>query len=161
MYNLALNYVQNTDDAAEITQDVFVIIHQSLEGFAARSALSTWVYRITINKCLDHLKAKKRRKRFAFLSSLFSDTTGELRQEVSHFEHPGVIMEQKEAVERIFRLMNELPDNQKTALILGKIEHKSQLEIAEIMNLSPKAVESLIQRAKNNLSKKLSDNEGK
>jgi len=53
-----------------------------------------------------------------------------------------------------------LPDNQKTALILHKIENKTQAEVAEIMQTSPKAIESLIQRAKTNLSKKLNTNEG-
>jgi RNA polymerase sigma-70 factor (ECF subfamily) len=57
-------------------------------------------------------------------------------------------------------MINELPNNQRTALILHKIEQKLQVEVAEIMNLSPKAVESLIQRAKTSLSKKLNNSEG-
>ncbi len=52
-----------------------------------------------------------------------------------------------------------MPDNQKTALILHKIEQKSQVDVAEIMNLSPKAVESLVQRAKTNLAKKINHGE--
>ena len=70
-------------------------------------------------------------------------------------------MEHKESISKIFKLINELPENQKTALILSKIEQKSQAEIAEIMGTSNKAVESLIQRAKTNLSKKLEGSEGK
>ncbi|NQW41974.1 MAG: hypothetical protein HQ463_00890 [Bacteroidetes bacterium] len=56
--------------------------------------------------------------------------------------------------------MNELPNNQKTALIIPKIEQKSPAEVAEIMNISSKALESLIQRAKTNLSKKIDNSEG-
>jgi RNA polymerase sigma factor (sigma-70 family) len=160
VYNLALHYVQNREDAQEIMQDVFIAVHKSLETFEERSKLSTWIYRITINKSLDHIKALKRKKRFAFLSSLFSVGNHELPA-LSEFDHPGVMMEQKEALQHIFSLINELPPNQKTVLILGKIEHKSQQEIAEIMNLSSKAVESLTQRAKTNLEKKLNHNEGK
>jgi RNA polymerase sigma-70 factor (ECF subfamily) len=56
-------------------------------------------------------------------------------------------------MKRIFNAINSLKSNQKTAIILHKIEHLSQQQIAEIMEISPKAVESLIQRAKQKLYK--------
>ena len=76
------------------------------------------------------------------------------------YNHPGILLEHKEGLDNLFKKINELPDNQKTALILHKIEQKSQAEVAEIMNTSPKAVESLIQRAKTNLSKRIDNSEG-
>jgi len=75
-------------------------------------------------------------------------------------DHPGVLLENKEATEDIFQYINALPEKQKTALILNKLEHKSQAEIAEIMNMSIKAIDSLIQRAKVNIQKKMELNEG-
>lgn len=160
VYNLALNYVQNIEDAQEITQDVFVTVYQSINSFQENSSISTWFYRITINKCIDFLKARQRKKRFAFLTSLFYDNSNDLKYNPPEHSHPGVLLEDKEALDNLFKKINELPYNQKTALILHKIEQKSQVEVAEIMNLSPKAVESLIQRAKTNLSKKLGNSEG-
>ncbi len=160
VFNLALQYVQNTEDAEEITQDVFVAIHQSLLSFKQQSELKTWIYRITINKSLDFIKAKKRQKRFAFFTSLFNENGNEISDLNNNFNHPGVILEQKEAIEAIFNQINQLSNNQKTALILSKLEQKSQKEISVIMSISPKAVESLIQRAKINLEK-LNKHEGK
>jgi RNA polymerase sigma-70 factor (ECF subfamily) len=160
VFNLALQYVQNTEDAEEITQDVFLSVHQSLEGFQQNAKLTTWVYRITINKALDFIKAKKRKKRLGIFSSLFFEDTGAVKHDIKSFDHPGVVMENKEAIAVIFQFINTLPENQKTALILNKIEQKSLAEIAEIMELSTKAVESLIQRAKATLSKKIKHNEG-
>lgn len=160
VFNLALQYVQNFEDAQEITQDVFVSIHQSFESFKNQSKLSTWIYRITINKSIDHIKARKRKKRFGFFTSIFYDDSSDIKHDKPTFDHPGVQMEHKESIENIFKLINQLPDNQKTALILSKIEQKTYAEIAEIMNLSIKAIESLIQRAKTNLSKKLNESEG-
>ena len=154
VYNLALHYVQNTEDAEEITQDVFLSVHQSLVNFKAQSNIKTWIYRITINKSLDYLKAQKRIKRFGLLTSLFFDNSNEIKFEQSDCKHPGIILEEKEGLGKLFKTINQLPDNQKTVLILSKIENKSQKEIAEIMNLSVKAVESLFQRAKNNIEKK-------
>jgi len=155
VFNLALHYVQNHEDAQEITQDVFVAIHQSLGEFKGNSKISTWIYRITIHKSLDFIKSKQSKKRFAFLTSIFKNDSNEILHDKPSFNHPGVLMEQKEAIEKIFLAINQLPENQKTAIILSKIENKSQNEIAEIMNLSTKAIESLISRGKENLSKKL------
>jgi RNA polymerase sigma-70 factor (ECF subfamily) len=152
---LALQYVQNQEDAQEITQDVFVAVHHAMSNFKGKSSVSTWIYRIAINKSLDFLKAKQRKKRFTFLSSLFYPDSNEIKYDTATFDHPGVLLEHKEAIIEIFKYINELPDAQKTALILAKIEHKPQAEVAEIMELSLKAVEGLLQRAKNNLSKKL------
>jgi len=155
VFNLALQYVQNTEDAEELTQDVFLTVHEKNSSFHQDSKLSTWIYRITINKALDFIKAKKRAKRFAFFSSLFIDQVEHKNSVFSDFNHPGVQMEQKEGIQKIFDALNDLPEQQKTVVILLKIEQLSQKEVAEIMNLSVKAVESLYQRAKKNLSKKL------
>ena len=162
VYNLSLSYVQNILDAEEITQDVFVKIYKNLYQFSNKSKISTWIYKITINTCLDFIKAKKTKKRISFLSSLFHQDSNEPILEVSNFDHPGIELENKEALENLFSLINSLPGRQKTIIILSKIEDKSQKEISEIMSISIKAVESLLQRAKKNLKEKLSNkNEGK
>ena len=154
VYNLCLQYVHNLEDAEEITQDVFISVHDSLNKFEFQSKISTWIYRIAINKSLDFIKAKNTKKRFAFIYRLFNENN-EIQYEQSHFEHPGILMENKEEIKQIFTLIDQLPPNQRTALILNKIEKKSHSEIAEIMLLSSKAVESLIQRGKSNLQSKL------
>ncbi len=160
VFNLALQYVQCVEDAEEIAQDVFLAVHQSIDSFHQHAKLTTWLYRITINKSLDFIKAKKRKKRFGIFTSIFFENSNDIKHERPTFDHPGVQLESKEALEIIFLHLNQLPDKQKTALILSKIEQKPQAEIAEIMDLSVKAVESLLQRAKKNLLHKLSGSEG-
>jgi RNA polymerase sigma-70 factor (ECF subfamily) len=149
VYNLALQYVQNTEDAQEIAQDVFIAVYQQLDSFRSEANLSTWIYRIAVNKSLDFIKAKKRKKRFG-LFSIFTTAN-----EPAHFEHPGVLLEYQEETKILFEHINDLPENQKTVLILQKIEGKTMHEISEILEISPKAVESLLQRAKTNLLKKI------
>lgn len=155
VYNLALHYVQQIEDAEEITQDVFMNVHNSLNTFQYKADIKTWIYRITINKSLDYIKAKKRKKRLGFLRFMWSDNETENYPLATQMNHPGIDLEQKETVSRIFREINELPEHQKTALILNKIEQMTLTEVAEVMDLSYKAVESLVQRAKQNLLKKL------
>ncbi len=152
VFNLALSYVQNTQDAEEITQDVFLKIHNNLADFKKNSSLKTWIYRLTINTSLDFIKAKNRKKRSFFLRAVSSD---EHHYEPANFNHPGIELEQKEALENLFKHINSLPEKQKTVLILLKIEMHTQAEVAEIMETSVKAVESLFSRAKANLKKKL------
>lgn len=151
VYNTVLSYVQNIEDAEEITQDVFLEVYRSSENFKGDSSLSTWMYRIAINKCLDFIKYKNRKKRFAFISQLFDTQSGELLHDKADFFHPGVRMENKEKSVYIFKAIQKLPQNQKTAFILSKLEGLSYSEISEVMQNSIPSVESLLFRAKLNL----------
>jgi RNA polymerase sigma-70 factor (ECF subfamily) len=155
VFNTVISYVQSREDAEEITQDVFVEMHRSLNKFKGDSTLGTWIYRIAVNKSLDHLKSRNRKKRFAFITSLFDHESGEIRHDSSDFVHPGVVMENKERSVILFKAIHSLPENQKTAFILSKIEGLGNKEIAEIMGNSVGAVESLQSRAKENLKKGL------
>ncbi len=155
VYNLSLNYLQNAQDAEEVTQDVFVKVHEKIDTFKAKANLKTWIYRITINQCLDFLKAKKRKKRWGINIPILWGNIPNVPSELSDFNHPGVLMEDKEAIQNLFQKINSLPHKQKTALILKTIDGLSQKEIAEVLKTSVKAVESLLSRAKANLKKKL------
>ncbi len=161
VYNLSLQYVQNTDDAQDITQEVFVKVYQNLSNFnAATASLKTWIYRIAINQNLDFIKQKKAKKRFGFITSLFHHETNEPIADAVHFNHPGIALEDKELMQKIFGFINELPSNQRTAIVLARLDDRSQKEIAVIMQMSVKAVESLLQRAKQTLNKKMDTIEG-
>lgn len=147
VYNLCLNYLKNETLAEDLTQEVFVKIYHKIDTFQADAQLKTWIYRLTINKCLDFLRAQKRKKRFGFLFSL-SRSQSEYYKALTEFNHPGVLLEHKEATEKIFALIDQLPDRQKTALLLHVTEGLNLKEIAEIMDTTPKAIESLIGRAR-------------
>ena len=152
VFNIALHYVQNIEDAEEITQDVFVKVYNGLKAFRYKSSIKTWIYRITIHQSLDFVKTRNSQKR-NFMSSIFSLNQLNSTLEPVNFNHPGIALEQKEAYQKIFEAINQLPNNQKTVIILLKIEGNTQAEAAEIMELGVKALESLFQRAKNNLEK--------
>ncbi|NHM06901.1 RNA polymerase sigma factor [Flavobacterium sp. CYK-4] len=154
VYNLALHYLQNIEDAEEITQDVFVQAYHALESFKAQSSLKTWLYRITINKCLDFIKHKNSQKRFFIFGRKSQSETEYLNS--SNFEHPGILLENQEKAAQLYAAINKLSENQKTAFILSKIDGLSNPEIAEVMQLSVSSVESLIFRAKTALKEKLS-----
>ncbi len=155
VYNTALSIVQNEEDADDITQEVFIQVYQSVSSFKGDSKFSTWLYRITLGKALDLIKKKKRKKRFGFVQSLFGHVEGKHTHAVE-FDHPGVQLEKKEKANELFKALRQIPDNQRIAFTLHKLEGQTYQEVAEIMNTSLYAVESLMGRAKANLKKELS-----
>lgn len=150
VYNLVLNKVQHVEDAEEITQDVFIAVFNKPEAFRGESAVSTWLYRIAINKCIDHIRKKQSRKRWSF-TGLFS--SGSEVNEPKEFDHPGVLSENKEKAALLFKAMKQLSGNQHTAWVLSEMENMSYKEISEIMDVSVSSVESLLFRARQNLKK--------
>ncbi|HEX6427961.1 MAG TPA: RNA polymerase sigma factor [Niastella sp.] len=154
VYNTALGVVQNSEDAEDVAQEVFIQVFRSIDQFKGDARLSTWIYRITTTKALDHIRSRKRKKRFAFITSLFG-ANDELVHEPVDFQHPGVALDRKEQAALLFRMIEQLPDNQKVAFTLHKTEELSYQEIADIMQLSVSAVESLLFRARQNLRKLL------
>lgn len=156
VYNTALGVLQNAEDAEDTAQEVFMQIYESISTFKEESKLSTWIYRITVSKALDHIRKKKRKKRFAFIQSLYGKND-EVMIEPQDFFHPGVSMENKENATVLFKAIDQLSSNQKIAFTLNKIENLSYREIGEIMKLSEQAVDALLQRARKNLQKTLKD----
>ena len=156
VYNTALGILQNEGDAEDIAQEVFIQVFESIESFKGASKFSTWVYRITVTKSLDAIRRKKRKKRFAFVQSLYG-ANNEVRFDQGEFVHPGVVAEQKEHAALLFKAIQRLPENQKVAFVLNKMEMLSYKEVGEIMKLKPGAIDSLLQRAKKNLKKYLEE----
>lgn len=154
VYNTALGIVQNSEDAEDVAQEVFIQVFRSIDQFKGDARLSTWIYRITTTKALDHIRSRKRKKRFAFITSLFG-ANDELVHDPVDFQHPGVALDRKEQAALLFQMINQLPDNQKAAFTLHKTEELSYQEIADVMELSVSAVESLLFRARQNLRKLL------
>jgi RNA polymerase sigma-70 factor (ECF subfamily) len=146
VYNTALCYLQNIEESEEITQDVFLTIFNKAASFKGNSKVSTWVYRITINKALNQIEKRNRRP--------ICDSQLKENHRVD-FEHPGVLLEQKEKSKYLFAVIDTLAETQKTAFILSYVENLPRQEVANIMKTSLKSVESLLQRAKTNLKKKL------
>ena len=152
IFNTILYMVQSNTEAEDLTQEVFVDVFLSIENFNAQSKLYTWIYRIAVNKALNHLRFKKAKKRFGNLLSIFNFSPAD---ETPDFIHPGILLENKELSETLHKAIDKLPDKQKTAFILRQLEDLSYAEIAEVMQTSIPSVESLLFRAKQNLQKYL------
>ncbi len=151
IFNTILSYLKNEDDASEVLQDVFITVFNTAEKFKFNSSVSTWIYRIAVNKSLDFIRSKNAKKRQGVFTSIYKRDSGEILHDAPDFVHPGVTLENKENAKLLFKAIEALSDNQQTAFILTQVEGLPQNEVAEIMGLTRKSVESLLQRAKSNL----------
>lgn len=142
IYNTALSYLQNEADAEEVTQDVFAKVWRAAAKFKAKSQVTTWLYRITVNTSLTALKKRNRR---GFLSALTA------ANDPPDFYHPGVKLEEREANRALFAAIYRLPDRQKTAFVLSYVEELPRQQVADVMGMTRKAVEGLLMRAKKGL----------
>jgi RNA polymerase sigma factor (sigma-70 family) len=155
VFNTVLSIVQNSEEAEDISQEVFIEVYESVGKFRGESKLSTWLYRIATTKALEAHRKKKAQKRFAFLTSLFGGEDDEVIHHPIEFEHPCVLLENQERCKILFAAIAQLPDNQKVAFSLHHVEGLSYQEIVEVMQTSLSSVESLLFRAKSNLRKSL------
>ncbi len=154
VFSTCISFVPNKEDAEDITQEVFMEVFNSINKFNSNSKLATWIYRITTNKCLEFIRKKNTKKRFAFLETFKTDPIS--IDKTTYFiemNHPGILLENQERSEIVFRAIHQLPENQKVVFTLHKIEGVSYKEISAITNKSLSSVESLLFRAKKNLQK--------
>ncbi len=149
--NLCFRYVGNQQDAEEVAQDVFIHLYRSATTYQPTAKLSTYLYRIAVNLSLNRIRDRKRRRFF----SLEALKSGKHNEPASPDESPDLHLERKEMQEKVKEILNSLPENQKTAVLLKRFEGLSYEEIAEVMQCSVSSVESLLHRAKVNLQKKM------
>jgi RNA polymerase sigma-70 factor (ECF subfamily) len=155
--NVCLGFVQEQADAEELVQDVFVEVFRSIETFKGDARLSTWLYRIAVNKSLNRLARRKQKRRLQTVSHFFGFEAAAEQRDFADLKarQPGEDMEQAEIRLALKEALNRLPDTQRTAFVLRKYDDKSYAEIAAIMDTTVPSVESLIHRASRNMKKHL------
>lgn len=152
IYNLALKMLKGSEDAQDATQDIFLKIYTNLRDYREESQFSTWVYRISLNTCLDKLRQKKReRKQF---NSKPMDEMKEISigEEVRALEE---IIETNELKRAMIHAIEELPAKYQTVLLLYHQQECSYQEIADILDIPIQTVGTQLYRAKGLLRKKL------
>ena len=148
VFRTCFGIVRNADDADDLAQEVFIEVFNSIATFRADSKVSTWLYRIAINKSLNFIRSQKRKR---FFQSIGLTSTPDVPEQTNSSD----LIENDQRKQILDAAIQALPENQRTAFVLHKIEDLPYKEIAEIMNLSLSSVESLLFRAKQNLQKRL------
>jgi RNA polymerase sigma-70 factor, ECF subfamily len=154
VYGLAFNLLGNRDDALDLSQDVFLRVFRTLSSFRGRSALRTWIYRIVVNQARNRQRWWRRRHHAEQVSlddylRNFGDL--EARQDIL----PDRLLASKETAAKIWQAMDQLPFDQRTALILREVDGLRYDEIAYTLDVAVGTVKSRLTRARQALRAEL------
>lgn len=153
VFNTCNALVHNTHDADDLSQEVFIEVFRSAGNFRGNSKLSTWIYRIAVNKSLNHIRQLKRRNWLQSFEDFFIKKCPQYSAD--DISLPSETIMNSQLASQLHKAIDSLAENQRTAFLLNKYEELSYRQIAEVMQTTVPAVESLIHRAKLNLQKKL------
>ncbi len=153
-------FLRSREDAEETALDVFWEVHRSLPAFREESELSTWIFRIAVTKSLDRLRKGRRRKRSPGAEGARTEVPWEAVPDPAE-KGPAEILESAERARILQEAIDRLPESQRAAFTLSKIEGLDNGRIAAILETTVPAVDALLIRAKRNLRKSLARYYGK
>jgi RNA polymerase sigma-70 factor (ECF subfamily) len=148
VFTMAIHHLKDRFAAEDITQEIFITVYDKAFQFKGNSKLSTWIYRIAFNKCMDVLKKGR----------LDSQRQGSVNLDMLYQEN--ISESEKYNLEEILMAIDQLNEAQKNAFILVYLDRIPQKEVAEILGMTLKGLESLIYRSRMKLQKILTKKEG-
>ena len=153
--NLAYRYLGDRGEGEDVVQEVFIRVHAAAGKYRPSAKFTTWMYRITVNVCLNHLRARRARQSVSVDSDgTDEDTASEIAAKDT--EAPSARLEREELEQKVRESMEKLPESQRTAVLLRRFDELSYEEIAEVMQTTVPAVKSLLARARQTLKSYLS-----
>ncbi len=155
VYNVTLRMMNHSEDAKDISQEVWVKAFRSIANFDERSAFSTWIYRIAVNTCIDEMRKRKGKQSFS-LDQELEDEEGTWKYEVADDgETPEESLLRKETKNEIILALETISEDYKTVFVLRDMQGLSYDEIAEITGLALGTVKSRISRARNYIKEEI------
>lgn len=153
--NIIYKYIGNEQSAEDLVQEVFLRVYKSRHSYKPKAKFTTWLYTIVKNLCFKEFKKSSQK-----IYSVESNAENSEIESIQYFQNqvtlPPEIIEKEEITRRIKEVIDGLPPKQRIAVILNKYECLSYQEIADSIDISIKAVKSLLFRARINIKDKLS-----
>jgi RNA polymerase sigma factor (sigma-70 family) len=149
VYSLCYRMTGNEQDAYDLSQEAFLRVYNNLKSFKGDSSLSTWIYRISSNICIDHLRRSKK-ARIISLTPAYEEESSEIDLPDDTYS-PEVNYSKQELAEAIGSAINRLSSDHRQIIILRDINQLSYDEIGRVLDLEPGTVKSRIFRARDNL----------
>lgn len=156
LLNFIYRFTLNTEEAEDLCQELFLRIYQNAGKFKSQAKFSTILYKIASNLCIDYFRRRKTKNSIISFTALETEVQTDKKTLLKQIPdnkapHPQTILEETEKNKKIQAALQSLPESQRLALILKIYDDKSYAEIAEIMEISVPAIESLLFRARQNL----------
>lgn len=155
VFNIAYGMLSDYEDASDASQEVFVKVYRSIASFKGQASFSTWLYRICSNVCNDMLR--KRQRRVISVSIDGDDDENPAAHLPSGEPTPAERLEQNERQKAVREAINSLRKEYREIIVYSDMEQLSYEEISKILRCPVGTVKSRLNRARNNLRKKLSE----
>jgi RNA polymerase sigma-70 factor, ECF subfamily len=154
--NLAFRMLHDFTEAEDLAQNVFVQVHKSAHRYEVASKFSTWLFTIARNLCLNEIRRRSRHPADSLDASHseHDDQPPPQYEDKKTFSPPDTLL-QGELEQKIEEALADLPENQRTAILLCRRDELSYEDIAEILGCSLSATKSLIHRGRETLKDKL------
>lgn len=155
VHALVYRFLGDAEQAEDMAQEVFMRIFKIASSYQPTAKFGTWLYRIVANMSFNVLRSRRISKTVSFQSLEGRDEDARFDAPDTRAAQPHDRLNGQELRTKVMQAMEQLPENQRLAIILSKYEEKSYEDIAEIMDLSTMAVKSLLSRARTNLHESL------
>ncbi|MBI5635007.1 MAG: RNA polymerase sigma factor [Nitrospirae bacterium] len=153
VYNLALRFLNDSDEAEDVAQDVFIRIYKAAATYTPDAKFTTWLYTIVRNLCFNVLRSRRQ----AVIVSVDDEALPELP---AQNEDPVKRITRQQLRKKVIHAVGRLPENMRLAVILSKYHGLSYDEVAGIMGCSVNAIKLRVHRAKALLAEELSEFKG-
>ncbi len=154
--NLIYRTIRDATEAEDLAQNVFVQVHKSAHRYKVSAKFSTWLFTIARNLSLNEIRRRSRHPADSLDETFHDDESHPIRQveDVKYFSAPENLL-QSELQEKLDSALAQLPENQRTAILLCQQDELSYDEIAEVLGCSLSATKSLIHRGRETLKQQL------
>jgi RNA polymerase sigma-70 factor (ECF subfamily) len=160
VFTIALGMVKNPEDAMDIAQESFIKVHRYIGNFQGSSSFYTWLYRIIVNLCIDHLRRSRKHANVDFDEKLMDRESlpgGPGVISTSLGTNPSRNLGRKELAEQIRLAVDELPPYHRAVIIMREVEGLSYAEMAKAMKVSKGTIMSRLHHARQKLQRALGD----
>ncbi len=154
VYSTVFAELKNTDDAFDVSQEVFIRLYNAAGGFRCESTLKTWLYRMCKNCAYDYMRKYYKHKAMSLTYKDAEDETAEDVDIVSETTPEDEIL-RKEKIKAVREAVQSLPEEQRDVIVLREFHDMQYSEIAQMLGISEGTVKSRISRAREQLKKVL------
>lgn len=151
IHGLVFRFLGSPEQVEDLTQEVFLRVYRTAKRYKPTAKFSTWLYRVAANLCFNVIRSRKKATVYQLDYTDGNDETVHREIADDSAEAPWQSMTDLELQHVLRDALEQLPENQKLAIILNKYENKSYEDIAEVLDCSTMAVKSLLSRARGNL----------
>jgi RNA polymerase sigma-70 factor (ECF subfamily) len=159
VYGIAFGMLHNAEDAMDVTQEAFIRVHRYLDRFKGSSSFFTWLYRITVNLCIDHLRKEGKAQTVDYDDAVSHSDQQEAEQlrPWSLDMNPSRAMDRKELREMIDKALELLSPNHRAVILMREVEGLSYKEMSEVMRCSKGTIMSRLFHARRRMQVALTE----